>query len=178
MYWNQEKAFVADNEERLAEIEERLKAGEYDEMFAVEELSGGMKTPTSLHEMNAQRQVWTSLKIFFYCIIQDGELGGFTWVKRYLMIFDTYLVLFDREDSVAFRTGKDPETQSPIHKDDVADAIFLFDQETEWCRIQKDRIQIDNRSRTLKLEFKTETAAMEVLLGLFFILFPYKVHNI
>lgn len=136
----------------MAEIEEKLKSGEYDEMFAVEELSGGMKTPTSLHEMNAQRQ--------------DGELGGFTWVKRYLMIFDTYLVLFDREDSVAFRTGKDPETQSPIHKDDVADAIFLFDQETEWCRIQNDRIQIDNRSRTLKLEFKTESAAMEVLLGL------------
>ena len=83
------------------------------------------------------------------------------------MIFDTYLVLFDREDSVAFRTGKDPETQCPIHKDDVADAIFLFDQETEWCRIQQDRIQIDNRSRTLKLEFKTESAAMEVLLGSF-----------
>ena len=83
------------------------------------------------------------------------------------MIFDTYLVLFDREDSVAFRTGKDPETQCPIHKDDVADAIFLFDQETEWCRIQTDRIQIDNRSRTLKLEFKTESAAMEVLLGSF-----------
>lgn len=83
------------------------------------------------------------------------------------MIFDTYLVLFDREDSVAFRTGKDPETQCPIHKDDVADAIFLFDQETEWCRIQNDRIQIDNRSRTLKLEFKTESAAMEVLLGRF-----------
>ena len=42
----------------MAEIEERLKSGEYDEMFAVEELSGGMKTPTSLHEMNAQRQVF------------------------------------------------------------------------------------------------------------------------
>ena len=88
-------------------------------------------------------------------------------MKRYLMIFDTYLVLFDREDGVAFRTGKDPETQCPIHKDDVADAIFLFDQETEWCRIQKDRILIDNRSRTLKLEFKTEPGAMEVLLGSF-----------
>ena len=60
-----EQAFVEENEERLAEIEERLKSGEYDEMFAVEELSGGMKTPTSLHEMNAQRQVFLDTDFLF-----------------------------------------------------------------------------------------------------------------
>ena len=46
----------------------------------------------------------------------------------------------------------------------MADYVFLFDHETEWHRSEDDQIVIQNRSRKLALEFKTEEDALEVLL--------------
>jgi len=71
----------------LAEIEERLKSGEYDEMFAVEELSGGMKTPTSLHEMNAQRQVFFNSDFLLTPnLLRNFDLGRYNSALSFRMV--------------------------------------------------------------------------------------------
>ena len=43
-----------------------------------------MKTPTAVTELQAQ--------------IQQGELGGFTWMTRHLQFFDTFFVLMEKDD--------------------------------------------------------------------------------
>lgn len=47
-----------------------------------------MKTPTAVTELQAQ--------------IQQGELGGFTWMTRHLQLFDTFFVLMEKDDLEPF----------------------------------------------------------------------------
>ena len=71
---------------------------------------------------------------------------------------DTYFVLMEPDDLKPWHDGMLPPTsENPklkVHKDDLSDFVFLFDSETTWKRVEKDQIQIQNRSRKLRLEFK------------------------
>ena len=54
------------------------------DMTVIRHNKGGMKTPTAVTELQAQ--------------IQQGELGGFTWMTRHLQLFDTFFVLMEKDD--------------------------------------------------------------------------------
>lgn len=81
---------------------------------------------------------------------------------------DTYFVLMEPDDLMPWHEGVLPPTsENPklkVHRDDLSDFVFLFDHETKWKRIEKDQIQIENRSRKLRLEFKKEHQALQVIL--------------
>ena len=81
---------------------------------------------------------------------------------------DTYFVLMEPDDLVPWHKGIMPSTsENPelkVHKDDLSDFVFLFDCETKWKRVEKDQIEIQNRSRKLRLEFEKESQALRVIL--------------
>lgn len=95
---------------------------------------------------------------------------------------DTYFVLMEPDDLVPWHKGIMPSTsENPelkVHKDDLSDFVFLFDCETKWKRVEKDQIQIQNRSRKLRLEFKKESQALQVILCFQAIKDSFKKYNV
>ena len=121
--------------------------------FKVEELSGGMKTPTAVTEIQAQ--------------VQMGELGGFTTIDRHIYFFDTFFVLMERDDLKDFQRlkGADGQNQCPLEvRDDIADYVFLFDRQTFWNRTSKKEVLIENRSRELRITAKSKDDMFKILL--------------
>ena len=90
------------------------------------------------------------------------------YLRRIIQMSDTYFVLMEPDDLKPWHDGMLPPTsENPklkVHKDDLSDFVFLFDSETSWKRVEKDQIQIQNRSRKLRLEFKKESQALQVIL--------------
>ena len=82
---------------------------------------------------------------------------------------DTYFVLMEPDDLVPWHNGIMPSTsENPelkVHKDDLSDFVFLRNKmEKSWKRVEKDQIEIQNRSRKLRLEFENESQALRVIL--------------